>query len=307
MPIFNVYHQMTCKELAPERKEGEVVTLQLTDSVEKAVKVLTEAGIQSAPVLEESGAVVGFVDRVDIAAFVADAAPQDSELKRDELESLKIAGRAIALVPLSQVINRSGADALLEVFETSPASEALTFFAGGAHRCVLFSGDKAVANVVSQSNFVAHMAANLQFGPTKEIAAQKIKDLGFSEGHLKLITVGAGQTVLEAVKVMKKEGVSALAVVDAEGKLVGNFSASDLKGLFRQRIPDFLKTVQAFLEAHSPASLKPVVGSAEATLQETCKQLADNKLHHVFLVDADQKPFGLISQTDLCKIAAANK
>ena len=53
---------------------------------------------------------------------------------------------------------------------------------------------------------------------------------------------------------MKKEGVSALAVVDPSGKLVGNFSASDLKGLFRQRLPDFLKSVEQFLKDHSPGS-----------------------------------------------------
>lgn len=306
MPIFNVFHKLTAKDLACDRK-GDVVTLKTTDSVEKAVKVLCDSGVLAAPVVDANGDLVGFVDRVDIASFIADAAPDDSELKRDELQSLQIAGRAIALVSLDQVVNRSGKDALLSVFESSPASEVLEFFASGQHRCVLFSADKEIASVVSQSNFVAHMADNLQFGATKEIAAKKLSELGFEQGHMSLTTIRADQSVLQATKVMKREGVSALAVVDPKGKLVGNFSASDLKGLFRQRLPDFLKSVEQFLKDHSPASLEPVTGSKDATLQDTCKLLAGRRLHHVFLVSEENVPYGLISQTDIMKIAAANR
>ena len=60
--------------------------------------------------------------------------------------------------------------------------------------------------------------------------------------------VDAETPVLAALRRMADEGVSALAVVDAEGKLLSNFRASDLRSLSPQHLGALALPVAAFLE-----------------------------------------------------------
>lgn len=98
---------------------------------------------------------------------------------------------------------------------------------------------------------------------------------------------------------MRSGGVSAVALVNAEGKLTGNFSATDLKGLYDETMPSLLDTAQDYLEKFSPSSLKPTCIRAETTVADAVKTMVEDKVHRLWVIDADFKPVGVVSMTDL--------
>jgi hypothetical protein len=79
---------------------------------------------------------LGFVDTLDILKHIADALPTDAELKRDEMHTLQIAGRAFGLITLDRTIDLSGRDYMVQMFEDDPATHALDVFASVRERAL---------------------------------------------------------------------------------------------------------------------------------------------------------------------------
>ena len=298
--IYQIFHDVTVEKLL---KSDKVITLKSTDSVEKAVKTFSDNKILSCPVVDEAGALFGLVDVLDVLKFITSAAPNDAALSADELKSLEISGRAIALMPIKSVINDSGRDALITVFSTDPASEALKHMSAGAHRVVVTSKDKEIFGVLSQSDLNRYLVEELPKGDSKHIAAKKLSELGYASG--KLETVSKDAQVLKALQLLDSRQVSQLAVVDEAGKIIGNFSASNLRGLYREKYPHFLHTIEDFLKEYSPKSLSVVSANPDTSLLEIVQQLAETGLHHLWVV-VDEKPTGIISLTDIMNISINN-
>ncbi len=49
-----------------------------------------------------------------------------------------------------------------------------------------------------------------------------------------------------------KNSVSGVALVGEDGRLVGNFSATDLKGLYEEKLPKLLQPADEYLEESNP-------------------------------------------------------
>jgi len=108
---------------------------------------------------------------------------------------------------------------------------------------------------------------------------------------------------------MAHTGVSGLAVVDSDGKLVGNISLRDLKGIH----PDakifwrLWNTVKIFKEKaitdYPPPNAIPssVFVTPADSLMKVVEKMALHHIHRVYVVDENQKPERVISQTDVLR------
>ncbi len=188
----------------------------------------------------------------------------------------------------------------MPVYLHNPATEVIDIFARGVHRTALVNEDGQVVGIVSQSNVVTELAKHLHMGELKELGNRSIASLGL--GKQAVTTISDHDSVLQALHRLDHTGFSALAVVHRNGRMCGNFSASDLRGLTQEQFPGFLRTVQDFLELHSPKSLAPVVVHAEASLSTVVHQLSGHHLHRVWVVDGDYKPIGVVSLTDIMRL-----
>jgi CBS domain-containing protein len=297
-PIFEHFHSVTVADVIGDKK-FDVVTIKSSDTVEKAVRILSEKKFLSAPVLSEKDEFLGFVDVLDILKHVIRTAPDIYSLKQDELQSLKIAGRAMALAPLSEVVNFSEKDPFMVIQASVPASNLIKIFARGFHRAVVYDKEK-IIGLVSQSDAVRYLSKHLHTGKLKDIGNQTLKELGYASSDIE--TIGEKKSVLEALHKINSKAVGQLAVVNEEnGRLTGNFSASDLRGLYQENFPHLLDTVRHFLNKNSPNSLQPIVGLGSSTLVQIVKELVESKLHHLWVVD-DFKPTGIITLTDVMRI-----
>mmetsp|Transcript_19020 Transcript_19020/g.53354 ORF Transcript_19020/g.53354 Transcript_19020/m.53354 type:complete len:311 (-) Transcript_19020:294-1226(-) len=293
-PIYNRLHEMKVDDIA---SQGSVLFLKDNSTVQEAVDFLAEHRIISAPV-KTKDEVVGYVDMLDLVCFIVKVSPDKWCLDNDYLRSLQTAGRAISLELVSNVLNESGRDPYVPLCQGDPATEAVTMFSCGLHRVAVIDRNSGeLLHTLAQSDLARVLAEELKRSACKHIGAKSLKELGLSQTSP--LVIDEHCNVLGALQKIDETRVSALGVVEANGKLIGNFSASDLVGLYRKSLPDLTKPVDKYLAHYSPRSLTPIVLTDDATLLDVVNTLVESKIHRVWLVDADGKPTGVVSLTDI--------
>jgi len=198
-------------------------------------------------------------------------------------------------------MNESKRDPYVLIDAQSGGRLAFELLSKGIHRVLLSDHSDKVLGNLSQSDLVNYIFEHKNHGDNKNVmASTTAKDL-VANGNA--VVCHIGERVIAVLQRIKETGVSALAVLNHDGKLKGNFSASDLKGLYEvdSTVPPFKEHIEEFLEEHSPASLSPVVVRGDATLEVIITTLVESKLHHIWVVDEDFKLVGRgsISLTDV--------
>lgn len=145
-----------------------------------------------------------------------------------------------------------------------------------------------------------------------EIYKRRVKDIMSRE----VVTVFAGDTIHEALKLMGENRVSALPVVDTHDRCVGILSTSDLVDMTRDIDDDIYEldlvdsTSRRFLLdklAHSMGSESvqsfmseavTTVG-AETTIGKATREMLRNRIHHLPVVDEADRLVGIISTIDI--------
>ena len=277
---------------------GDLITINSTDSVEQAIAVLGKK-VLSVPVMDKkSKQCLGLLDMIDIANFLNKVAP-DTTLDANMLQSLEIAGRAMALETVDQILNASGRDPFVPAFEDSTAGMFIELFAQNIHRVPLADKEGNLVGTVSQTDFIKYLNTHVVEGDMKTFAHKTVAELGLSPKPT--ISVNLHDAVLVAISLINEKGISGVAVIEDHGKLIGNFSASDCVGMYREQLPSFLKPVGEFLEKHSPNSLKAVFCKPDSTILQVLNQMVESKVHHLYVVDGDCKPISIVSATDVMK------
>ncbi|KAL9652824.1 hypothetical protein ABK040_010856 [Willaertia magna] len=277
------FHHLKAVDLVPQ--EQHLVVLKSNLTLQEAVKALSDAHILAAPVKNaKTGQVMGMLSMLDIVTHIVLAAPNPKDLH--DIKSLEIAGRALTLYTLENIIEKSTKDQLLPLPATVPSTYIIDLFSQGIHRCVLQKSE-------TEEEIVKTHIGQL---PLEKVGL----------GLVQPITVNEETSVLDALKTIAEQKIMAVAVVDKEGKLVGNFSASDLKGLYLEKLPNFEEPVKQYLTHFSPKSLNPVSLKATGlTLIDVVNHLVkgtDHVMHRVWLCNDENVVVGLVSLSDIMKL-----
>ncbi len=82
---------------------------------------MAEHKLTSLPVVDtkDSNKCLGMVDTLDVATYVLSVAPDPAQLKENELKSLEIAGRAMALESVRNILSTFSRSSLLKILSTS--------------------------------------------------------------------------------------------------------------------------------------------------------------------------------------------
>ncbi|PSC72908.1 DNA repair XRCC3-like protein [Micractinium conductrix] len=165
------------------------------------------------------------------------------------------------------------------------------------------SGKLAVTHVVSHLDVVRLLAANK--AALGGAAEQSVEALGLTAGAV--FCVPASTPAVEAFGRMAVDHKSCLGLVDAAGKLVGNLSASDLRGLVSAEAFATLLSSAVDYDAAQRGGQNPALGTvtADTTLGELLDMLVAGKMHRVYVVDSEGKPISIITLTDVLRWAAS--
>jgi CBS domain-containing protein len=257
---------------------------------------LKKGGFSSLPVMDKkTKEYIGVIDYLDIAKHILDVAPLTEELNSGDKKALEMAERAIGFGVVEKVMNKSGIDPFVPISIKNNLSIVLNYFVKGVHRVPIMNHEEKVSIILSQSLLVSHIADN--WGYFKKEFDKTLKEL--SIGQEKPTTINQNEETQNVIKIISEKGLTAVPIVDDNGVLVGNFSASDLKNF------------------HSNSYKLPVMkmSSPEPTFIHQDSKFADvvqlmgkgdkkhKRYHRVWVCDDNKIPVGVVSMTDIMHLA----
>lgn len=324
--------------LTSRRRTARIATVGLDDTVEATLESLAARGVLSAPVVDrEALTFVGFVDVDDILTALVHVLEGDSDtvvpdpeaplvvLASATLETLRAKGAELALTSLLEIqgvrlkpedgemIFKGSWDAtLLDVVSSC-------FFnpvqghggrRGVSHRCGVFKYvydweelDDAVAidGIISHSDVVRLLHDEVaELGAP--LAGASLEDLRLAYGSKPVLCCPEdGTRAIDAFAWMIRRGVSAVGVTGDDGRLVDTLSISDLRGLTTQKFELLAGSICDYLAAVRTRRVdrRLVTCVPTDTLETALRLLTNNNIHHLYVVDDDGAPVGMITGTDI--------
>jgi len=165
------------------------------------------------------------------------------------------------------------------------------------------SGKNACIGIISQSGLVAFIANKCPPGSLDV----KMVDAGL-EYKKDVVKIADDASASDAFELLDSHRLSGIAVVDEDGKLIGNTSARDIKNAVmdagRTNMDvDILSYLARVRQSQMMQNDKyPSCHVREdATVAHVVNLLAKTGYHRVFVVDDDMKPVGVVSFADIIK------
>mmetsp|Transcript_30582 Transcript_30582/g.56524 ORF Transcript_30582/g.56524 Transcript_30582/m.56524 type:complete len:378 (-) Transcript_30582:221-1354(-) len=165
------------------------------------------------------------------------------------------------------------------------------------------SGTPVCTGMISQSGLVAFIASKCPPGSMDE----KMTDAGLPF-RKDVVKVADDESAATAFELLDSTRLSGIAVVDEDGKLIGNTSARDIKNAVMDagrtgmdmNILSYLAKVRQSQVVKNDKYPSCHVHD-DATVGHVVNLLAKTGFHRVFVVDDDMKPVGVVSVADIIK------
>jgi len=293
------------KELWPA--SGEVYAAQRKDTLISVFQTLIEKSFLSVPVLQQTKQKwYGFLDITDIVKYIVDHfGDQNLESVDDYWKHLKENDRFKELV-VNDVIKypltrRNPFHPVLDTYSLFHVVELLAK-ERSLHRVPIVSAQRNLRNIITQSQIIGFLHRR------KELLGDFNNDKCIDIATKPVVSVNAGRTAMDAFSEMMSRNVSGVAIVDNDGKLVGNLSLRDIKGvtsdgklferLYRS-VGGFVAELRKDFEAKHGRPPAPVVVAEDATILAALEAIHKAEVHRVFVVDAQEKPIGVVALKDI--------
>eukprot|EP00164_Ancoracysta_twista_P002599 GFYU01003455.1.p1 GENE.GFYU01003455.1~~GFYU01003455.1.p1 ORF type:complete len:322 (-),score=104.21 GFYU01003455.1:152-1117(-) len=276
----------------------ELVTLDDRMSMAEAMAVLSERRILSAPVVG-ANEVVGMVDMLDIVALLCNMMEgvTDENIAEAILDEESGIGRAINETAIGAAVNASRRNPYDPMHLSSPLLDVVKRLCT-CHRVPLIDDSFTVVGIVSQSDIASFLERHIQF--FEPVAVKTIGDLGADLSPTIVTGVKSlvGETpTITVFQEMIENRVSAFPIVDPEGRLYTNLSATDLQGLIRTEMDRLFRPVIEFRDENPT----PIVARLEDTFEQVLVTFNSHRIHRLYIVNDNDEPVGVLSLTDLVK------
>lgn len=277
------------------------IQANLTDNVQQVFEKLVKNKIQSVPLYSnEKQKYLGFIDLADIIFFLLD------NLKEDEVKNY-VPNPEFLKKNCWEVKNKSKKNKFKPVQQDASLGVVLEILDVSLHRVPVINQGGEFVGILSQSALVQFIYNYIQLFDIKHTVGE------LKLGHCDVISIKDSDLALDGFRKIRDNGISAVAVVDSEGKLAGCLSLSDLRivgsdfSCLRRvylSVDEFLQNKDHSNTSHPSEKKRPEVLSV--TNDSTVTQVADLffkfGVHRVFVVDNDKKPIGVISLGNYLKI-----
>ena len=279
-----------CKVSDLQNETKDVIVLHNNTDPAEAIGILTKNNIRAAPVKDTDDSFMGVLDIRDTVHYT--------------LQCLQSNAPKNAAPVLSQTFGlRTFAFKTVHTFDSLLA--VLGYLADGAHIVGIVNEEEdALIGIINQSKlfeFVANKWKSIE----NDCLLQQMFDCKYITSPIEYVRYD--MSAYDAFDAMSKKKKSGLAVVDADGVLLHNTSATDLK-LWRagkdekdynldQPIDEFLIKIR---RKSTEKTRHPTCScTLDMTLHTAIKRLAATKYHRLWIVDENKRPIGVLSLTDI--------
>lgn len=305
-------------------KKEKIITISNDDKLPDAFKKIFENHIQSALVLDAEGHVKGAISVIDILLFCINVCQTSQDLIAALNLPIDDSSKFINFDPITNYLRND--PALVELFSSDQASfitnyskkDSLPVVAPSftmkqlvslltTKRRVVVCDGATVVNYITQTDTLKFLNEKKLLG---DCASKTVEELHLAAK--KVETIKHSDLVVEAFKKMIVENISGVGVVNAEEKLIGCVSASDIKGI--KGSGELLDTIfqsydgyrTSMSKADIPTKAHVIKTTAQTTLQEVVDLLLKEKIHRVFITDKDDHVTGVISFADILRCVDQN-
>uniref|UniRef100_A0A6B2LC67 CBS domain-containing protein n=1 Tax=Arcella intermedia TaxID=1963864 RepID=A0A6B2LC67_9EUKA len=251
----------------------------------------------SLPVLDNDQKLVGTISVLDILVYLS----WSPFFEKGELNPVDVTSFKNLNTTVGYLLGLSSEGKNTWVIQpTSELKSLLEPFSKGLHRVLvpIKVDGKEVYRVVSQTDVLTFIYRKK--GLFGEVISKKLSELGIKEKPV--VSISTGTSALEGFKTMSLENVPAVAVVDAEKRIVANLSASDLRGINERILKKVVSPVTDYLKECYQNIRAPLVVTLDATLDEALDVIISEGIHRLWVVNQDKQVVGVLSLTDIIKL-----
>lgn len=272
----------------------DLVSLNEKQTVGDVINILASHNFMSAPVLTEAGTMKGIVSVWDIVTGLR------SRIDASGLSSLAKVAPAFFKEPIAALVREE-----TPFPRTLPMNKLFEIFGSGTQHVFLDEGDTGlVSDTPPKICAVATQSAAVRFAcpflTLCALGAKTMAELGFAKGSV--VSVKASTAVIDALALITDSQLTALAVVDDKGKLLGNLSVRDFLGLRTSTYEALTEPIITFLQKHSPASLEPISCRPDTSFYTVVHRLVKRRLYRMWVIDAEDRPISVMSLTNVCDL-----
>jgi len=285
-------------------KNKPLVQIPNSTTVRETLKILESHEILSAPVVGAHNNLLGFVDVLDITAYIY-SAWKNSFMYLQDLPHLerKYHHNPAFDVVVEKIVNFSHIDPVVTVNYSTTVKELLDIFTQPRHinrlHRVLVNEDDKITQIVSQSDIVAFATQHTDLMAKSKISLS-IRDLAIIHP---VLMVRADSPFYETLEILYNNRISGLALVDQLGRCVGNFSASDLRGLNEHAFDYFQgSTLQFLVKGTRVGLLGPITAPEQSSLEFAMKTLTTQHVHRIYITDNSDHPLGVLTLGDIIQV-----
>lgn len=303
---------------------GPIVTVQSTQSVTDVFSLLISNNILSAPVWNaKTDSFAGIIDVMDILMLFTEVFSRQELQAFSSLESIaentmrftkeefnRHFGnhtRFIQAAAIDDMTGLSGVNPFVPVNEGESLWNIISLMTERhLHRVPVLRSPNELVNYTTQSSIVNFIHEHLDSLP-ESVRSKTIAELEFGN-RIAPVTARDSDFAIDVFATMSQQGISAIPIVDDEGKFVGVLSSSDIKGIgldgsafprLSLNVIDYIAPIrQQNLKARHPAiSCHP-----GDSLEKVINKLAATRVHRLVITDADtNKVLGIVSLSDVLR------
>jgi len=239
----------------------------------------------------------GFIDIVDIVTYISSklTAPRANNQVQPWYAINEIASVACGVVG-----NFSQRNSTLIMDANESIQNVIDDIAFDNYHRIALIENGFIVGVVTQSNLLEFFYKHNMWENMGSLSWQSVTNLKL--GLREVCTVSPGTIVMDALKLMVQNRVSALAVVDNNKKLIGNLSASDMKniGYDMELYTKLFGTVEDFIRPQFQTSL-PVTVTPNTQFRDILALYDKKKIHRLYVTDSTNNVIGVVTPGDVLK------
>jgi CBS domain-containing protein len=298
--MTKILNNTTIGELIFDKTELFCVNSNTT--VEEASRLMKEKNILSVPVWDADKAqYVGILDAFEIMRFATLGLFEENVFSDDLFSKFQFANETVG-----SLISKAPRSQRIVVFDTTDPVIAAVRALQQDHRALVRTkeGFQSTYRMLSQSDLIDFIDRNS--ADLKGIMDQRIEELGLANpvGE-EVFAISANEMAARGFYHMFQKNLNAIGVLGLKGEMVGNLSASDLRGLNSKSLSNLQLPAMQFLQAMTgEIPPHPVTCPIGAHLDEVVAKMTAAKIHRVWVTNSAQKPLGLITATDVLRCFA---
>jgi len=278
----------------------QLIFVETEAKITTVMQLFKNMNILGAPVFDCSkNEFVGMIDIFAIVRFIAIGCMSDKIYGDEEFREISFPKGIV-----SDIIARDPRSQHYTVLKSSDKLSLALKELTEEKRILVINEENETLRILTQTDIIKYFNNEMGHLSSFMIKINELEPLINNKLDLTgVVSIKNTERALSGFMKMSDYGVTAVAVVDEFGVLVGNLSASDLKGITADTINSIFLPVTKFLNLISEEKpINPVVCSSDDNLADILPKIIKQQVHRVWVVNWEGQPTGIVSLTDLIKI-----